>query len=71
MRAYRFLIVGCLLAIGNAESESPTAGATLGSPRPLTAVVAFPNLVFNRPLFLTSAPDGTNRLLVRPCKAAG
>ncbi len=36
----------------------------LASPSQLQAVVAFPNLLFSRPLFLTHAGDGTNRLFV-------
>ena len=33
-------------------------------PLPLVTVLAFPDLVFQMPTFLTSAPDGTNRLFV-------
>ncbi len=37
---------------------------TLPDPNPLTATRAFASLTFSRPVFLTAAPDGTDRLFV-------
>ncbi len=36
----------------------------LPQPQSMVPVRAFPNLVFNRPLFLTAPPDGSNRIFV-------
>ena len=37
---------------------------TIPQPGVITAVRAFPNLAFNRPLFLTAPPDGSDRIFV-------
>ncbi len=39
----------------------PTQGPNLA---PMNTVLAFPNLAFSQPLFLTYSPDGSNRLFV-------
>ncbi|MEM7201707.1 MAG: PQQ-dependent sugar dehydrogenase [Planctomycetota bacterium] len=58
---------GDRVAVGLAERVQ-VRGLTfpdgLPSPTPLTAVPAFPGLLFDRPLFLTAPPDGTDRIAV-------
>ena len=46
------------------EVTTLTFPTGLPQPGPLTAVRAFPNLGFNRPVFLTAPSDGTNRIFV-------
>jgi len=49
-----FLIAGLLLLASGGDSPA----------QPVTLVNAFPGLSFSRPLLLTHAPDGTNRIFV-------
>ncbi len=64
------ILLGLLTTLAGA-SETPKfapydAHRLLGSPHPLPlrTVIAFPNLTFQRPVELTYAGDGTNRLFV-------
>ena len=75
-----FVLLIALLACpgcGDGDGESESFGMSrritvtnltfpTGVPQPssLTPVVAFPNLAFDRPLFLTFAPDASDRLFV-------
>ncbi|MHC5012133.1 MAG: PQQ-dependent sugar dehydrogenase [Planctomycetota bacterium] len=43
---------------------TPNFPLGLADPLPLDTVRAFPNLTFQRPVFLTHAPDGTDRIFV-------
>jgi uncharacterized repeat protein (TIGR03806 family) len=48
------------VALGNALTFPSSAP----SPGSLTPALAYPNLAFTRPVFLTAAPDGTDRVFV-------
>jgi uncharacterized repeat protein (TIGR03806 family) len=47
-----------------ALGDSLTFPTTAPTPGSLTPVAAYPNLTFTRPVYLTAAPDGTDRVFV-------